>query len=54
MLASIDAKFIFYSALLGLVAQLRKYSRNSRCRPSSCLLGVLDMFLAIISPSSYS
>ena len=54
MLTSIDVKVIFYSARLGLVAQLRKYSRNSRCRPSSCLLGVRDMFLAIISPSSYS
>ena len=28
--------------------------RNSRCRPSSCLLAVLAMFLAIISPSSHS
>ena len=27
--------------------QLRKYSPNSRCRPSSCLLAVLAMFLAI-------
>ena len=27
---------------------------NSRCHPSSCLLAVLAMFLAIISPSSYS
>ena len=36
------------------VVQLRKYSPNSRCRPLSCLLAVLAMFLAIISPSSYS
>ena len=36
------------------VVQLRKYSPNSRCRPSSCLLAVLAMFLATISPSSYS
>ena len=27
---------------------------NSRCRSSSCLFAVLAMFLAIISPSSYS
>ena len=32
----------------------RKCSPNSRCRPSSCHLAVLAMFLAIISPSSYS
>ena len=54
MLTSIDVKVIIYGARLGLVAQLRKYSPNSRCRPSSCLLAVLAMFLAIISPSSYS
>ena len=29
------------------VVQLRKYSPNSRCCPSSCLLAVLAMFLAI-------
>ena len=34
--------------------QLRKYSPNSRCHPSNCLLAVLAMFLAIISPSSSS
>ena len=28
--------------------------KNSRYRPSSCRLAVLAMFLAIISPSSYS
>ena len=28
--------------------QLRKYSPNNRCRPSSCLLDVLAMFLAIL------
>ena len=27
--------------------QLHKYSPNSRCRPSSCLLAVLALFLAI-------
>ena len=53
MLTSIDVKFIFDSARLRVV-QLRKYSPNSRCRPASCLLAVLAMFLAIISPSSYS
>ena len=54
MLASIDVKFIFDSASTLRIFQLRKYSPNSRCRPSSCLLAVLAMFLAIISPSSYS
>ena len=34
--------------------QLCKYSPNSRCHPSSCLLAVLAVFLAIFSPSSYS
>ena len=34
--------------------QFCKYSPNSRCRPSSCLLAVLAMFLAIFSLSSYS
>ena len=53
MLTSIDVKFIFDSARLGFV-RLRKYSPNSRCRPSSYLLTVLVMFLDIISPSSYS
>ena len=53
MLIFIDVKFIFDSARLGFV-QLRKYSPNRRCRPSSCLLTVLAMFLAIILPSSYS
>ena len=43
-----------FSIVTFRVVQLRKYSPNSRCRPSSCLLAVLAMFLAIISPSSYS
>ena len=30
------------------VVPLRKYSSNSTCRPSSCLLAVLAMFLTII------
>ena len=49
MLTSIDVKFIFNSARLGLFS-----SANSRCRPSSCLLAVVAMFLATVSPSSYS
>ena len=43
---SIHVKFIFDSARLGFV-QLRKYSLNRRCRPSSYLLAVLAMFLVI-------
>ena len=54
MLTIIDVKFIFDSARTFRVIQLRKHSPHSRCRPSSCLLAVLAMFLAIISPSSYS
>ena len=50
---SIDVKFIFDSARLGLSSSA-KYSPNSRCHPSSCLLAVLAMLLAIFSPSSYS
>ena len=42
----IDVKFIFDSV------QLRKYALNCRCRPPRCLLAVLAMFLATISPSS--
>ena len=34
------------------VVQLRKYSPNSRCRPSSCLLDDLAMFLVNSSPIS--
>ena len=30
------------------VVQLRKYSPHSICRPSSCVLAVLAMFLAMI------
>ena len=45
----INVKFIFDSVHLGLSS-----STNSRCRPPSCLLAVFAMFLAIISPSSYS
>ena len=57
MLTSINVKFIFDSARLGLFTSpqiLSPNSRCARCRPSSCLLAVLAMFLAIIWPSSYS
>ena len=53
MLTSIDVKLTFYSARLGFF-QPPKCSPNSRCRPSSCVLAVLGMFLAIILPSSDS
>ena len=46
MLTSIDVRFIFDSARLGLF--------SSACRPSSCPLAVIALFSAIISPSSYS
>ena len=36
------------------LVQLRKYYPNSRCRPSSCLLAVLAMLLAMTWLSSYS
>ena len=45
MLTSIDPSID--SACLGFV-QLCKYSPNRRCCPSSCLLAVFAMFLAII------
>ena len=51
---SIDVKFIFDSARLGLSSSANTYSPNRRCRPSSCLLAVLAMFLVIFSASSYS
>ena len=48
MLTSIDPSMLSSSSIVAFrVVQLRKYSRNSRCRPSSCLLAVLAMFLAI-------
>ena len=53
MLTSIDPSMLSSSSIVHVV-QLRKYSPNNRCRPSSCLLAVLAMFLAIISPRSYS
>ena len=51
MLTSIDVNFIFNSARLGLFSSAKYCSPNSSCRPLSCLLAVLAMFLAIISPS---
>ena len=50
MLTSIDVEFTFDSARLGLFSS----ANILQCRPSSCLLAVLAMFLAIISPSAYS
>ena len=52
MLTSIDVKFIFDSARSGLFssADILQIAMSS----SSCVLAVLAMFLAIISPSSYS
>ena len=54
MLTFIDVKFIFDSLHYFRVDQLLKYSPNSRYRPSSCLLAVLAMSLAIMLSSSYS
>ena len=51
MLTRIDVKFIFDKCTFRFV-QLRKYSPNGRCRSLGCLLAVVAMFLAIISPSS--
>ena len=48
MLTSIDVKFIFDSARLGLFSSTNIVQIASRCRPSSCLLTVFAMFLAII------
>ena len=57
MLTSIDVKFIFDSARLRLFSSANiprdLQITKSRCRPSSCLLAVLAMFLDIILPSSY-
>ena len=52
MLASIDVKLIFDCMFISKfrrckrVVQFCKYSSNSRCRPLSCILAVLAMFLA--------
>ena len=54
MLTSIDFKFIF-SGRLGLFSSANILQiANSGCRPLSCLLDVLALFLAIFLPSSYS
>ena len=53
MLTSIDVKFIFDSARLGLFSS-PNILQISRCSPLSCVHAVLAMLLAIISPSSYS
>ena len=57
MLTFINAKFIFNCLFIGKFRRLRviqycKYSPNSTCRLSSCLLAVLAMFLASSSPIS--
>ena len=50
---SLPASMLSLSSIVYVrFVQLRKYSPNSRCRPSSCLLAVFAMFLSIISPSS--
>ena len=52
---SIDPSMLSSSTIVPFrVVQLRKYSPNSRCRPSSHLLAVLAMFSVIFSASSYS
>ena len=58
MLTSIDVKFIFNSACLSAslgdrFVQFCKYSPNSRCRRSNCLLAVLQVW-ANSSPISFS
>ena len=45
MLTSIDVKFMFDSAWLGLFSSVN-ISPNSRCRPSSCLL-LLSLVLTL-------
>ena len=51
---SINVKFIFDGACLGLFSSANILQICSRCSPLSCLLAVLAMFLAIILPSSYA
>ena len=53
MLTSIDVKFIFDIARLGLFSS-PNILQISRCHPLSCVLAVLAMLLPIISPGSYS
>ena len=54
MLNSINVKFIFDSACLGLFSSANILQIADVALKSSCLLAVLAMFLAISSPSSYS
>ena len=53
MLTSIDVKFTFDSARLGLFSSAN-ILQIADVALSSCLLAVLSMFLDIISPSPYS
>ena len=50
----IDVQFIFARVRFTGLSGSANILQNSRCRPSSCLLAVLAMFLAIFSPSSFS
>ena len=54
MLNSINVKFIFDGACLGLFSSTNILQIADFALKSSCLLAVLAMFLAIISPNSYS
>ena len=55
MLTSIDVKFIFDSARLGLFSSANILQiADVTLRVVFLLLSVLSMFLSIISPSSYS
>jgi len=53
MLTSFDVKFTFDSARLGLFSSAN-ILQIADVALSSCVLAVHAMFLAIISPSSYS
>ena len=53
MLTCTDVKFIFDSVRLGLPSSAN-ILQIADVAPSSCLLAVLAMFLAIFSTSSYS
>ena len=39
------SKACLRSGVKGMFTQFRRYSPNSKCRPSSCILAVLAMFL---------
>ena len=53
MLTSIDVKFTFDSARLGLFNSAN-IPQTAEVALRVCVLAVLAMFVAIISPSSYS